>query len=406
MNCRFCGTGVSEIFASLGSTPLANSFLKKEDLGRLEAAYPLTACVCGKCFLVQVDEFEKPKDIFNDYAYFSSYSDTWLMHCREYAERAVEKFSLKGSSLVVEIASNDGYLLQYFRERNIPVLGIEPAANVAKEAQKKGIPTEIVFFGEGVADGFAKAGKKADLLIANNVLAHVPALNDFVKGLKIMLKAGGAMTLEFPYLLNLIEKVQFDTIYHEHFSYFSLTTVDKVFQHHGLRIYDVEEIPTHGGSLRIYAKHAEAGEKSSERLRKMLADERSKGVEKMDFYSDFQKKISSIKNDTLLFLKRVKSSGKSIVGYGAPAKGNTFLNYCGIKDDLIDYTADRNPHKQGCFMPGSRIFIDSPEKIQATRPDYVFILPWNLKKEVSEQLSFIRKWQAKFVVAIPQLEVF
>lgn len=406
MNCRFCNEELKTLFVSLGFSPLANSYLSKEQLFKAEPFYPLDVYVCDKCFLVQLFEFESPENIFSDYAYFSSYSQTWLKHSQAYVDKMTSFFKINKKSLVIEIASNDGYLLQYFINKGIPVLGIEPARNIAKIALERGIPTEAVFFGTETAKRLVAQGKYADLLLGNNVLAHVPNLNDFVRGLKILLKPDGIITMEFPHLLRLIESNQFDTIYQEHFSYFSFLTVEKVFSTHNLVIFDVEELPTHGGSLRIFAKHQGDNTKSiSEHVAKMLDKEISLGFNKISHYLTFDKQVRKIKRDILSFLIKAKQEGKIIVGYGAAAKGNTLLNYCGIRRDFIEFVVDRNPYKQGRYLPGSRIFIEHPEKIRETKPDYILILPWNIKDEVMEQLSFIRAWGGKFITPIPELKV-
>jgi 2-polyprenyl-3-methyl-5-hydroxy-6-metoxy-1,4-benzoquinol methylase len=353
-----------------------------------------------------LQEFETPENIFGDYAYFSSYSDTWLEHAKDYVDQMMSVFGIGIRSYVVEIASNDGYLLQYFAKRRIPVLGIEPARNVAEVAKRKGIPTEVVFFGTQTAKRLASEGKSADLLLGNNVLAHVPDLNDFVEGLKILLKPQGVITMEFPHLLRLMEETQFDTIYHEHFSYFSFLTVERIFDAHGLTLFDVEELPTHGGSLRIYACHTEDRTKLvGERVHQLKRKETEAGYTDIRHYLGFQDKVKAIKRDILKFLIQAKEDHRRIVGYGAPAKGNTLLNYCGIRTDFIDYTVDRNPYKQGRFLPGSHIPIEDPNKVKETKPDYLFILPWNLKDEIMEQMAFIRQWGGKFVIPIPKIEV-
>jgi 2-polyprenyl-3-methyl-5-hydroxy-6-metoxy-1,4-benzoquinol methylase len=408
MNCRFCNAEVKRLFVSLGFSPLANSYLTEEQLNKMEPFYPLDVYVCENCLLVQLAEFESPENIFSDYAYFSSYSDTWLKHAKDYANQMADRFGFNAQSLVIEIASNDGYLLQYFLERGIPVLGIEPAANVAEVAKQKGIPTETVFFGKETAQRLASEGKYADLLVGNNVLAHVPNLNDFVAGLKIILKPRGIITMEFPHLMKLADNIQFDTIYHEHFSYFSFLTVEKVFGAHGLVVFDVEELPTHGGSLRIYARHKEADSERlavSSNITNIINKEIDVGLNQIEAYQAFSEKVKAIKRSILNFLIQAKENGKTIVGYGAPAKGNTLLNYCGIKTDFLDYTVDKNPHKQGCYLPGSRIPVKSPDKIKETKPDYVLILPWNIKDEIIEQMSYIRKWGGKFVVPIPRVKI-
>lgn len=406
MICRFCGKKLTRLFASLGLSPLSNSYLSEQQLNKREQFYLLDLYICDRCFLVQLEEFENPKHIFSEYAYFSSYSDTWLKHVKTYVEKTIETFKINRDSFVVEIASNDGYLLQYFMERNIPVLGVEPAKNVAEVALKKGIPTEKVFFGVETARRLAARGKLPDLIVGNNVLAHVPDLNDFVKGLKIMLKPDGIITMEFSHLMKLVEDMLFDTIYHEHFSYFSFLTVEKVFAFHGLTIFDVERIPTQGGSLRIYAKHKEDASRGiSENVPKLRAEEKAQGFDTLVPYLGFNERVVVKKMEILEFLINAKKANRKVVGYGAPAKGNTLLNYCGIKSDFISYTVDRSPHKQGKYLPGSRIAIEAPEKIRITKPDFVFILPWNLKDEIMEQMSFIREWGGKFVIPIPKLDV-
>jgi len=386
---------------------LSNSFLSREQLLKMEPFYPLEVYVCDECFLVQAAEFASPKDIFTDYAYFSSYSDTWLQHCQNYVEKMVGLLALDNNSQVIEIASNDGYLLQYFAEKDIPILGIEPAANVAKAAIEKGIPTEQLFFGKNTADYLLSQGKSADLLLGNNVLAHVPDLNDFVAGLKMILKPQGIITMEFPHLMKLIEGTQFDTIYHEHFSYFSFITVEKIFAAHNLKIFDIEEIPTHGGSLRIYASHRESKNiLRSIRVNQLRKRELKSGYYNIDNYLTFSDKVKTLKRQILLFLILARESGKNIAAYGAPAKGNTLLNYCGIGPDLIDFTVDKSPHKQELFLPGSHIPVKAINMIEEAKPDYIIILPWNLKEEIAEQLSYTRKWGAKLVTLIPQVKVF
>jgi SAM-dependent methyltransferase len=401
--CRFCSAPVEAVFADLGMSPLANSYLPPERANDMEPFYPLRALVCGKCFLVQLEEFETPERIFSDYAYFSSYSSSWLEHSRRYSEQMIERLGLTEASHVVEIASNDGYLLQFFHDRQIPVLGIEPAANVAKVALQKGIPTLVEFFGVQAARSLARESA-ADLLLGNNVLAHVPDINDFVGGMKILLKPGGVITMEFPHLMRLIEDNQWDTIYHEHFSYFSFLTVSRVFEAHGLRLFDVEELPTHGGSLRVYGCHAEDAEKTeSEAARELRDRERDAGYEQLDTYLGYGRRVEADKRQILSFLIDLKQQGLQVVGYGAPAKGNTLLNYCGVRRDFIDYTCDLNPHKQGHFLPGSHIPIRSPDAIREDRPDVVVILPWNLKDEIVEQLDFIREWGGRFAARTPEL---
>jgi len=406
MNCRFCKAKLNHVFVSLGLSPLSNSYLSKDQLSKREPFYQLEPYVCDSCFLVQLEEFESPQHIFSDYAYFSSYSDTWLNHVKAYVEKMMNVFNIGPGSFVVEIASNDGYLLQYFKERHVPVLGIEPAKNVAQIAVKNGIPTENVFFGVETAKRLSSKKEKPDLLLGNNVLAHVPNLNDFVSGLKILLKSGGIITMEFPHLMRLVEDVLFDTIYHEHFSYFSFLTVEKILAFHGVVIFDVEKIPSHGGSLRIYAKHEEDTTKQiSPNVFKLRAEEKAGGYDTLKPYMNFSLRVEEKKMEILEFLINAKKAKRTVAGYGAPAKGNTLLNYCGIRSDFISYTVDRSPYKQGKYLPGSRIPIEVPEKIRITKPDFVFILPWNIKDEIMEQMSFIREWGGKFVIPIPKLVV-
>ncbi|WP_368294574.1 methyltransferase domain-containing protein [Dehalobacter sp. TBBPA1] len=407
MTCRFCGEPLVHTFADLGESPLSNAFIKPENLNKKEYFYPLHAYVCDACYLVQLQEFESPQAIFEDYAYFSSFSESWLRHAQTYTEQMIHGFGVNLQMQVVEIACNDGYLLQYFVKHGIPVLGIEPAKNVALEAEKRGIPIITEFFGENLAAHLVEKGVKADLLIGNNVLAHVPDLNDFVKGLKILLNSSGMITLEFPHLLQLINENQFDTIYHEHFSYFSLLTVQKVFQDVELEIFHVEEIPTHGGSLRVYVKHSEdASRIKMDSVTKLLQKEMDAGLNDIQTYICFAKDVRKIKQQIMQFFKGIKEQGCTIVGYGAPAKGNTLLNYCGMGTDTIEYTVDLNPYKQGLYLPGTHIPVYSPERIAETKPDYIVILPWNLKSEVMEQLAYAKNWRAKFVILIPKIEVF
>jgi SAM-dependent methyltransferase len=401
--CRSCGAALEHTFCDLGASPLSNSYLEPDQLGAMEPFYPLHARVCARCFLVQIEAVETPERHFGDYAYFSSYADTWLEHARAYVEMATARFGLGPSSRVVEIASNDGYLLQYFKARGVPVLGVEPAANVARVAQEKGIPSLVRFFGRAFAAELAASHGRADLLLGNNVLAHVPDLNDFVAGLAVALAPQGVLTMEFPHLLRLIEETQFDTIYHEHYSYLSLVAVEAAFARHGLALFDVEELATHGGSLRIFARHGPA--EPSARLVALRATERAAGLDRLDAYRGFDERVKAVKRDLLAFLIEAKRAGQSVVGYGAPAKGNTLLNYCGIRTDLLDYTVDRSPHKQGRYLPGTRIPIHAPDRIRATRPDYVLILPWNLRDEITQQMADIRDWGGRFVVPIPTTTV-
>jgi 2-polyprenyl-3-methyl-5-hydroxy-6-metoxy-1,4-benzoquinol methylase len=405
--CRFSGRPLKHTFVDLGMSPLANSYIKPEQLNAAEKSYPLRAWVAEDSFLVQLEEFESPDHIFSDYAYFSSFSESWLRHAKTYTDLMVQRFGFNKTHQVIEIASNDGYLLQYFKEKGVPVLGIEPAANVAKVAEKeRGIPSVVRFFGVATAKQLAADGQRADLLLGNNVLAHVPNINDFVAGMKIVLKPTGIITMEFPHLLRLIQENQFDTIYHEHFSYLSFLTVEKIFAHHRLTLFDVEELPTHGGSLRIYGRHTEATTPTvSERVTKLKEKEIAFGLTRMETYEAFGEKVKETKRKLLRFLIDAKAAGKSIVGYGAAAKGNTLLNYCGIRTDFIDYVVDRSPHKQGLALPGTHIPIQLPEKIFETKPDYLLILPWNLKDEISKQMAGIRAWGGQFVVPIPEVQV-
>ncbi len=403
--CRFCATPLEHDLIDLGMSPVSNSFVRPDQAQEPEPFYPLHAFVCSNCFLVQLEEFETADQIFSDYVYFSSYSTSWLAHARQFVGEAIERFGYDSDSLVIEVASNDGYLLQYFRERDVPVLGIEPASNVAEVARAAGIDTIDEFFGVALAERLRDQGRLCDLLIGNNVLAHVPDINDFVGGLGIVLGRDGVLSMEFPHLLKLIEQTQFDTIYHEHFSYLSLSTVQKIFAHHGLQIFDVQELPTHGGSLRVYAQHAGGQQAIGETVQKVLADERRARLDSLDGYRGFSDKVLKVKADLLKFLDEAASADKTVVGYGAPAKGNTLLNFCGVGPDAIAYTVDRNPHKQRQLLPGTHIPVHAPEKIEETRPDYVLILPWNLKDEVIEQLEGIREWGGKFVVPIPELKV-
>jgi len=407
INCRFCETPLRHTFVDLGMSPLSNSYLKPEDSQKMEPFYPLHVYICENCYLVQLPEFQSPEKIFRDYAYFSSYSETWLNHAKVYAQLMIDRFGFTTKSHVIEIASNDGYLLRYFKEKNIPVLGVEPAHNVAQVASAAGIPTMVKFFGVETAKELVNEGKQADLLVGNNVLAHVPDLNDFVEGMKIVLKPRGVITMEFPHLMRLMEENQFDTIYHEHFSYFSLITVEKVFNAHGLTLFDVEELPTHGGSLRIYACHSEDTSRPvARRVANLKEREKATGFDQLEHYFIFSDKVKTTKRQLLSFLISAKQKGKSIVGYGAPAKGNTLLNYCGIRSDFIDYTVDRSPHKQGSFLPGTHIPIYHPDKVKETMPDYLLILPWNLKDEIMKQMAHIRDWGGHFLVPIPKVEVY
>ncbi len=402
--CRFCGTALKETFVDLGVSPLANSYVSPERLNQVEAFYPLHAYVCSCCYLVQLEPFESPERIFGEYLYFSSFSDTWLAHCRAYASDMIRRFNLGPRSQVVEIASNDGYLLQYFKDSGIPVLGIEPAANIARAAIDKGIPTEVAFFGTITADALKTRGTQPDLIVANNVLAHVPDLNDFVRGLSKLLKPHGVITVECPHVLCLIADRQFDTIYHEHFSYFSLLVLEKVFAAHGLRVFDVTRLATHGGSLRLYACHDGAFAVEA-RVRELVDREHEAGLTNIETYRRFAADVRRTKCEILGFFVEACRSGRRVAGYGAPAKGNTLLNYCGIGPELMPFTVDRSPHKQGLYLPGRRIPIREPNAILETRPDYVFILPWNLQDEVIEQMSAVRTWGGRFVIPIPELRI-
>jgi len=443
--CRFCDSPLSRVFVDLGVSPLANSYLEPEDLDRPETFYPLKAYLCEECLLVQLPEAARPEEIFTDYAYFSSVSASWVEHARRYAEMAIARFRLAAESLVVEVASNDGYLLRHFRERGVPVLGIEPAANVARAAEAAGVPTRNEFLTLETARGMVAEGVRADLLVGNNVLAHVPALNDFVAALAALLAPEGVATLELPHLLRLMAEHQFDTIYHEHFSYFSLHTVRRVLGAHGLAVFDVEELPTHGGSLRVFARHAGAadppprsfafaqddkdkrvgpfalGQDDKEkrvgsvalahadkagRVADLLAREREAGLLEPATYDAFEERVRATKRGLLRFLLEARERGERVAGYGAPAKGNTLLNYCGVGPDLVAFTVDRSPHKQGRYLPGTRIPIAAPDRLREERPDYVLILPWNLTDEIVEQMADVRAWGGRFVVAIPEVRVF
>ena len=405
--CRFCNNLLKFTCVDLGVSPYANNYINAEQSHQMEPFYPLRVYVCEKCFLVQLPVFKSSSDIFSDYAYFSSFSDSWLQHAAAYVDYIVDRFGFDTKSQIVEIASNDGYLLQYFIKKKIPVLGIEPAKNVAQAAQQAGIQTIEKFFSSQTAKELAQDGKNADLLIGNNVLAHGPDVNDFVKGMKIILKPQGIITMEFPHLMRLMIENQFDTIYHEHFSYFSFMIVNRIFGEYGLTIFDVDELPTHGGSLRVYARHAEDDSKGvSDNVKELLEREAAEGFENMEFYIAFSQQVESAKRSILNFMVKTKNEGKSIAGYGAPAKGNTLLNYCGIRTDFIDYTVDRSPHKQGHFLPGTHIPIHHPDKIKETQPDYVVILPWNLKDEIMSQMDYIRDWNGKFVTLIPEVRIY
>ncbi len=410
MKCRHCKTELNHVFADLAYSPVSNAMLTPEQLHEPESYFPLKIYTCHNCWLVQVDEMEKADKIFDEeYTYFSSFSTSWLQHAKNYVDMMIERFGFNSNSLVLEIASNDGYLLQYFKKNNVPVIGVDPTANTANEAEKKGVPTIVDFFSAELAQKqFANQGKKADLIIGNNVLAHVPDINDLVKGMKIALNDKGIITMEFPHLLKLIHEFQFDTIYHEHFSYLSFYTVKRIFETQGLEMFDVEEIPTHGGSLRIFAKHKDdKSKKIEDRVQLLFDKEIAAKVNSLELYEGFQERVDNVKYETLTFLIEEKKKGKKIIGYGAAAKGNTFLNYCGVKGtDIIEFVVDASPYKQNKYLPGSHIPVVNIEKIKEYKPDYIIILPWNLKKEISNQLDFAREWSAKFVIFIPQTIVF
>ena len=404
--CLFCGTPLRRTFVDLGMSPLCESYRSEDQLQQMEPFYPLHVYVCERCFLVQLQEFVVPEEIFTEYAYFSSYADSWVEHMRRYADTITPRLGLGKESLVVEVASNDGYLLQHFVEKGIPVLGIEPAANVAEVARQKGVPTLVKFFGERTARELVAEGKRPDLLCGANVLAQVPDPNDFVEGLRVLLKPGGVVTFEFPHLVRLMAENQFDTIYHEHFSYFSFLSAEAIFAAHRLVLFDVEELPTHGGSLRIYARHADDGARPvTERTRSLRQREVDLGLTRMETYQGFGEQVKETKRKLLEFLIGAKRAGKKVVGYGAPGKGNTLLNYCGVRTDFIDFTVDRNPYKQGKFLPGTHIPIHAPERIREARPDYLLILPWNLRDEIVKQMSYVREWGCRFVVPIPEVRI-
>lgn len=404
--CRFCGSGLRETFVDLGMSPLCETYLAPAELNRGEIYYPLHVYVCAKCLLVQLEEYERAENIFSDYAYFSSFSDSWLRHADNYCGLMKSRLGLNENSFVVEVASNDGYLLQYFVQRGIPVLGIEPAANVAEAAVKKGVPSLVRFFGAQLARELVGQGRSADLVLGNNVLAQVPDLNDFVEGLKILLKPEGVLTLEFPHLSRLIEHNEFDTIYHEHFSYFSMLTTVQIMQAHGLKVFDVQELQSHGGSLRVFACREEAQTHPSEpNVARLLETERAEGLDTLEGYRNFARQVRETKLALLELLLKAAREGKSVAGYGAPGKSATLLHYCGIGKDLIEYTVDRSPYKQGRFLPGTHIPIYHPDRIRERKPDYVVILPWNLQREIVEQLHYIREWGGKFIVPIPKATI-
>ncbi len=404
--CRFCDTPLHFTFVDLGMSPLCQTVIREEQTNAMEPFYPLHAYVCDECYLVQLEEYVAPADIFTEYAYFSAYSDSWLAHASGYVDMISERLGLDEQSSVVELASNDGYLLQYFVKRGIPALGIEPAANVAKAAEERGVKTVVDFFGADLARKLVSQGKSANLILGNNVLAQVPDINSFVEGIKILLAPRGVVTIEFPHLLQLMDQNQFDTIYHEHFSYFSFATTARIFAAHCMTLFDVEELPTHGGSLRIYGRHADDESKPiTARAKELLKREAAAGLGDLDAYRQFREQVEATKRDLLEFLVETRREGKSIIGYGAPGKGNTLLNYCGIRTDFLEYTVDRNPYKQGTYLPGTHIPVHDPEKIAETKPDYILILPWNLKDEIAAQLAYTAEWGAQLVVPIPRVQV-
>jgi C-methyltransferase C-terminal domain/Putative zinc binding domain/Methyltransferase domain len=406
VTCRFCGSGNLRPFVDLGMSPPCENFLTAEQLDQVEHFYPLAVRVCPECFLVQLRDYIPAEEIFTEYAYFSSYSDSWLAHARRYSEEMISRFKLGPQSFAVELASNDGYLLRNFVERGIPCLGVEPAANVAKVAVEQGVPTRVDFFGKKLAAELAAGGKKADLIAGNNVLAQVPDLNDFVGGIKILLAPGGVVTIEWPHILQLMRLNQFDTIYHEHFSYFSLLTHERIWQHHGMRVFDVETLSTHGGSLRVFGCHADdASKPETDRLKALREQEKQAGLDTLAAYERYTERVERTKRKLLAFLIDAREAGKTVAGYGAPGKGNTLLNYCGIRTDFLDYLVDRNPYKHGRFAPGTHIPIFPPERLAETRPDYILILPWNLRDEIAKQLQYTREWGARLVVPIPELEI-
>jgi SAM-dependent methyltransferase len=405
--CRLCGAPLTHSFVDLGAMPLANSYLTEGELDRPQPAYPLHARVCDSCRLVQVEDAVPPDAIFSDYAYFSSYAQSWVAHAKRYAQDMIPRFGLGADSLVVEVASNDGYLLQHFAALGVPVLGIEPAANVAEAAEAIGVPTRVMFLGRETAAALAAEGVAADLIAGNNVLAHVPDLNDFVAGLAILLKPDGVLTMEFPHLMRLVEGVQFDTIYHEHFSYLSLLAVEAAFGRHGLTVFDVAELPTHGGSLRVFARHAgSAAHPERPSVPAMRDTEAKAGLGRGAYYDGFAPRVAAVRDGLLAFLDRAQADGKTVAAYGAAAKGNTLLNFCGVGPGRIEFVVDANPHKQGHWLPGSRLPIHAPAKLKEARPDYVLILPWNLRREIAADHAYIGDWGGRFVVAVPELEIF
>jgi SAM-dependent methyltransferase len=405
--CRCCGTRLKDTVVDLGMSPLCESYVSADRVNAVERFYPLHVWVCSECFLVQVEEYVSGEEIFTDYAYFSSYSDSWLDHSRRYVDQMIGQLGLTPSSRVIEVASNDGYLLQYFAQKGIPVLGIEPAANVAKVAEERGVPTLVKFFGRETAGVLAAAGDRPDLLLGANVLAQIHDLNDFVDGMRILLAPRGTITIEFPHVMKMVEGNQFDTIYHEHFSYFSLYSAERIFAANGLIIYDVEELQTHGGSLRIYARHeADDSKPETAQLTELRARELKAGIATLEYYSTFEARVRETKRSLLAFLISAKAQGKRVAGYGAPGKGNTLLNYCGIRTDFLDFTVDRSPHKQGKYLPGTHIPVYHPDRLREEKPDYVLILPWNIREEIMDQLGYVREWGGQFVVPIPEARVY
>jgi len=406
MKCRHCSAPLTLTFIDLGSAPPSNAYLTERDLKRPERWYPLRVLVCSECWLVQTEDYAGAEEIFtDDYAYFSAFSKTWLDHAKAYVSRMVDRFHLGSHSLVVELAANDGYLLQYVAARKIPCLGVEPTASTAQSARDKGIEVIEKFFGVSLAREMVGAGQLADLVAANNVLAHVPDINDFTAGVAILLKETGVATFEFPHFLNLVAHNQFDTIYHEHYSYLSLTAVRRIFERNGLSVFDVEELPTHGGSLRVYAQRTGGAQGCSHAVDALLRREQAAGVASVEFYAGFQKRSDRTKNEFLGFLLEARRAGKSVAGYGAAAKGNTLMNYAGVRPDLLPYVVDKNPAKQGKFLPGTRIPIVSEERLRGERPDYIVVLPWNIRDEVMTDLAYAREWGGRFVTAIPELKV-
>ena len=404
--CRSCDAELHRTFVDLGNSPPCESFLTVEQLNQVEHFYPLHVRICEDCLLVQLEAYVSAEEIFPEYAYFSAYSDSWVEHALAYTERMIPRFGLDPESLVVELASNDGYLLQHFVQRQIPVLGIDPAANVAEDARARGVETIVDFFDSRLARRLVDAGRRANLVVANNVLAQVPPLNDFVAGIEIILAPGGVATIEVPHIVRLIEGLQFDTIYHEHYSYFSLTTLVRLFGSHGLEVFDVEELPSHGGSLRVYVKRrGDPAHEVGQRVGEILELERAGGYDRPEGYEGFSERVAETRWTLLELLIGLKREGKSIAGYGAPGKGNTLLNYCGIRTDLVEYTVDRNPYKHGKYLPGTHIPIYPPERIEETRPDYILVLPWNLTKEIAAQLSYVQAWGGQLIVPIPRPEV-